>query len=235
MTFIKDFINVLSAGSISFTLLTSIFALIVYFNLLGGRIKSAGGLAFVGLGIFMLLLGIFVPPLLYLGVAYLLILFVLARLGGRLWDTKVGLRLFVFDGCLRVFPRSIGKAIAKHWQTALRLCATRLILQNVPVFGQHPVGDTHDVSGDPVSRASKARESSVDDDKVAFGHDHARLVFEGRRSGLDKVEQTFAARLDMSAVLDVVRRPEAFGGRVVSLVEQGVECLKDERLVLRFR
>src|SRR5713101_997795 len=95
MTFIKDFINVLSAGSISFTLLTSIFALIIYFNLLGGRIKSAGGLAFVGLGVFMLLLGILVPPLLYLGVAYLLILFVLARLGGRLWDTKVGLRLFV--------------------------------------------------------------------------------------------------------------------------------------------
>src|SRR6266576_4024911 len=95
MTFIKDFINVLSAGSISFTLLTSIFALIIYFNLLGGRIKSAGGLAFVGLGVFMLLLGIFVPPLLYLGVAYLLILFALARLGGRLWDTKVGLRLFV--------------------------------------------------------------------------------------------------------------------------------------------
>ena len=58
MTFIKDFINVLSAGSISFTLLSSIFALIVYFNLLGGRIKSAGGLAFVGLGIFMLLMGI---------------------------------------------------------------------------------------------------------------------------------------------------------------------------------
>jgi hypothetical protein len=41
-----------------------------------------------------------------------------------------------------------------------------------------------------------------------------------------------AARLDVGAVLDVVGRPEAFSGRVVSPVEQGVECLKDERLVL---
>src|ERR1700681_1351683 len=98
MTFIKDFINVLSAGSISFTLLTSIFALIIYFNLLGGRMKAVGGMAFIGLGILMLLMGIFVPPLLYLGIAYLLILFALARLGGRLWDTKVGLRLFVIGG-----------------------------------------------------------------------------------------------------------------------------------------
>src|SRR5205823_687116 len=86
---------VLSAGSISFVLLTSIFALLIYFNLLGGRIKSAGGAAFVGFGVLLLVLGIFIRPLLYLGVAYFLILFALSRLGGRIWDTKVGLRLFV--------------------------------------------------------------------------------------------------------------------------------------------
>jgi hypothetical protein len=98
MDFIKDFVNVLSAGSISFLLLTSIFALIIYFNLLNGRIKSAGGLAFLGFGILLLVVGIFIRPLLYLGVAYLLILFALAALGGRLWDTKIGLRLFVVGG-----------------------------------------------------------------------------------------------------------------------------------------
>ena len=38
MTFFKDFVNVLSAASISFILLSSIFAFIVYFNLLGGRL-----------------------------------------------------------------------------------------------------------------------------------------------------------------------------------------------------
>src|SRR6266849_5263486 len=87
-------------------------------------------------------------------------------------------------------PGSIGEAIAEHWQTALRLRASRLILEDVPVFGQHPVGDAHDVGGDPVSRQSGARESSVDDDKVAFSHDHARLIFEGRGRALDKVEET---------------------------------------------
>ena len=100
------------------------------------------------------------------------------------------------------------------------------------MFGQHPVGDAHDVGGDPVSRESSARKSPVDDDKVAFGHDHARLIFEGRGRTLDEVEEAFAARLDVGAVLDVVGRPEAFSCRLVSLVEQGVECLKDERLVL---
>src|SRR6266446_2766299 len=36
----------------------------------------------------------------------------------------------------------------------------------------------------------------------------------------------------MGAVLDVVGRPEAPSGCVVPFVEQGVECLKDKRLVL---
>jgi hypothetical protein len=72
----------------------------------------------------------------------------------------------------------------------------------------------------------------MDDDKVPFGHDHTRLVFERRWRTLNEVEETFAARLDMGAVLDVVGLPEAFSGGVVSLVEKGVERLKDERFVL---
>src|SRR6516225_9395931 len=36
----------------------------------------------------------------------------------------------------------------------------------------------------------------------------------------------------MGAVLNVVGRPEAQGGGVVPFVEQGVECLKDKRLIL---
>ena len=95
MTFIKDFVNVLSAASISFVLLTSIFAFIVYFNLFDGKLKSSTGIGFIVFGVFLLLAGIFILPLLYLGMAYLLILFVLSALGGRLWDTKVGLRLLI--------------------------------------------------------------------------------------------------------------------------------------------
>ena len=95
MTFFKDFVNVLSGASISFVLLSSIFAFIVYFNLLGGRLKSKGGYGLVAFGVFLLIAGIFILPLLYLGIAYLLILFGLVALGPRLWDGKVGLRLLV--------------------------------------------------------------------------------------------------------------------------------------------
>jgi hypothetical protein len=96
MDFIRDFINVLSGASISFLLLSSIFAFIVYFNLLGGTLKSKGGGGFIVFGVLLLVAGLFVRPLLYLGVAYLIVMFALANLGGRLWDSKVGTRLFLF-------------------------------------------------------------------------------------------------------------------------------------------
>ena len=95
MTFLKNFINVLSVASISFILLTAIFAFIVYFNLLDGKIRSKGGMAMVILGVIFLVAGLFITPLLYLGVAYLLSLWGLAALGPRLWDGKVGLWMLI--------------------------------------------------------------------------------------------------------------------------------------------
>ena len=95
MTFLKDFINVLSAGSISFLLLSSVFAFIVFFCLLEGKLKSKGGSVFAAVGVLFLLVGIVIRPLLYLGIAYLLIMFGLSSLGPRLWDRKIGLRLLV--------------------------------------------------------------------------------------------------------------------------------------------
>ena len=100
MTFLKDFINVLSAGSISFLLLSSVFGFIVFFNLMDGRVRSKAGSAFIGFGVLLLVAGIFIRPLLYLAVAYFLLMFVLANLGPRLWDGKVGLwmLILVFGG-----------------------------------------------------------------------------------------------------------------------------------------
>ena len=98
------------------------------------------------------------------------------------------------------------------------------------MLGQHPVGDAHDVGGDPVSRAPGARESPVNDDEVALGHYHARLIFEGRGTGLDEVEETFATRLDVGAVLDVVRRPISRGRLIIPFVEECIECFEDMRL-----
>jgi hypothetical protein len=95
MEFIKHFVNVLSVASISFLLLSSVFAFIVYFNVLDGRIRSRAGTLFIILGIVFAIAGIWVRPLLYLAVAYFAMLFILARLGGRLWDAKVGLWMLI--------------------------------------------------------------------------------------------------------------------------------------------
>ncbi|MDP9193383.1 MAG: hypothetical protein M3P06_16935 [Acidobacteriota bacterium] len=95
MTFLKNFINVLSVASISFILLSAVFAFIVYFNLLDGRIKSKGGIAFVVFGAILAVAGLFVSPLMYLAVAYFLILWALAKLGPRLWDAKVGMWMLI--------------------------------------------------------------------------------------------------------------------------------------------
>ncbi|HYK00814.1 MAG TPA: hypothetical protein VE974_03600 [Thermoanaerobaculia bacterium] len=96
MTFLKNFINVLSVASISFILLTAVFAFIVYFNLMDGRLKDKGGIGFVIFGAICVVAGLFVKPLLYLGVAYFLIMWGLAALGPKLWDAKVGMWLLIF-------------------------------------------------------------------------------------------------------------------------------------------
>ena len=96
MTFIKDYINVLSAASISFLLLSSTFGCIIYFNLLDGRLKSKGGSFFIGLDLAYFIAGIFIRPLLYLAFAFLLIMLILSNLRGRLWDKKVGKWLLIF-------------------------------------------------------------------------------------------------------------------------------------------
>ena len=98
MTFLKDFINVLSGASISFLLLSSLFGCIVYFNLLDGRLKSKAGGGFIAFGAVLVVAGLFIRPLLFLGIAYLPILFLLAYLGPRLWDSKTGLWMAVIIG-----------------------------------------------------------------------------------------------------------------------------------------
>jgi len=98
MTFLKNFVNVLSVASISFILLTAIFTFIVYFNLLDGRIKSKAGIGFIAFGIFLLVTGIWVTPLLYCGIAYMLCLFGLSKLGPRIWEPKIGMWMLILGG-----------------------------------------------------------------------------------------------------------------------------------------
>jgi len=95
MVFLKNFINVLSVASISFILLSSVFAFIVYFNLLDGRIKSKAGTGFIVFGIVLIVAGVWVTPLLYCGIAYFFCLWGLVNLGSRLWERKTGLWLLI--------------------------------------------------------------------------------------------------------------------------------------------
>lgn len=90
MTFLKNFVNVLSIASISFILLSAVFFMILYFNLLDGRLKSKTGIAFIVFGAICAVAGLFVGPLMYLAVAYFLTLWGLSSLGPKLWDAKVG-------------------------------------------------------------------------------------------------------------------------------------------------
>ena len=96
MTFIRNFINVLSVASISFILLSAVFAFIVYFNLLDGRLKDKGGIGFIVFGAICAVAGLFVPPLMYLAVAYFLVLWGCAAMGPRLWEPKTGKWLLIF-------------------------------------------------------------------------------------------------------------------------------------------
>jgi Cytochrome b(C-terminal)/b6/petD len=95
MTFLKNFINVLSVASISFILLTAVFAQLIYFNLLDGKLREKGGIAFIVFGVILAVAGLFVTPLMYLAVAYFLSMWGLAKLGGRIWDGKVGAWLLI--------------------------------------------------------------------------------------------------------------------------------------------
>src|SRR6476620_9360772 len=58
------------------------------------------------------------------------------------------------------------------------------------------------------------------------------LIFHRSRGAPDQIKEAVASRWNMSAVLNVVGRPELLGGGKVLPVEQRVESLKDHRLVL---
>src|ERR1700691_1343799 len=102
------------------------------------------------------------------------------------------------------------------------------------MLDEHAVLNTNDVRRDPVHGKAEARKSTVHDYDVSFSHDRSRFVVQRRWDALDEVEQTLAARRDMSAVLHVIRGPVALSRSVVPSVEQRVKSLENQRLVLFF-
>src|SRR5713101_626035 len=102
------------------------------------------------------------------------------------------------------------------------------------MLDQNAILDANYVRHNPVQRQAVARVSSVQDDKVPFGHNRSRLIPKRRRNALNEIEQAIATRRDMSAMLDVVGRPITFSCFVVALIEERVESFKDKCFVFRF-
>ena len=72
--------------------------------------------------------------------------------------------------------------------------------------------DANNVRHNPVCRLAVARVSAVEDDKISLRHNGSWFVLEGARSAPDQIKQAIATGHDMSAVLDIVRRPETRSG-----------------------
>src|SRR5258708_2782735 len=100
------------------------------------------------------------------------------------------------------------------------------------MFDENSILQANDVRGDPVHRQSDVGEPAMNDDVVTFCKNHPWLILKRRRSGLDEVEESGSSRLDMGTVLNVVGRPKSLRSRVVSLIEQGIECVQYDRLFL---
>src|SRR6266404_5098331 len=126
------------------------------------------------------------------------------------------------------------ESLSEHGSSTFRLLFRGLILNDVPMFHQDSVLNAHNIRRNPIHRSTETAKPPVHDHQVSLSHDHSRFVLQRWWNALDKVEKTLTARLDMGAVLNVVRRPVALGRRIVPLVEQCVEGREDQRLVLLF-
>ncbi len=134
-------------------------------------------------------------------------------------EVKIGLGLV---------PASLGETVSEHRSTTLGFRLRSLVLKHIPVFDENSIHDAEDIRRDPALWPAMSREASVDDHEIPLGHDHAGPIFQRRRNVLDQTEETIAAGLDMSAVLDVVGRPVALSRHIVSLVEESIEGLEDD-------
>src|SRR5580700_8220069 len=100
------------------------------------------------------------------------------------------------------------------------------------MLNQNAVLDAQDVGCNPIHREAECAESPVHNYNIALGNDESGFVLQGRRCVLYQIEQSIPSWLDVSAVLDVLRRPKRLSGRVVALVKQCVKRLEHEVLVL---
>jgi hypothetical protein len=91
------------------------------------------------------------------------------------------------------------------------------------MFDKDSVLNAHNIGGNPIHRSTETTKSPVHNHEVSLSHDRSRFELQRWWDALDEIEETIAARSDMSTVLNIVRRPETLSGYIVTLVEQRVE------------
>src|SRR5258706_8339447 len=83
--------------------------------------------------------------------------------------------------------------------------------------------------------APKPEKRAMDNHEISPGEDGLWLILQRGRKALDEIEQTLSGRLNMSAVLNVVRRPITFSRHIITSIEQRVERFQYKLfVVLRF-
>src|ERR1700733_7387342 len=102
------------------------------------------------------------------------------------------------------------------------------------MFGKDSVLNTHNICGNLIDLSAETAESSLHDHDVSLSHDCSRFILQRWGDALDKIEQTLTAGCDMSAVLNLVGRPEALSGCIVTPVEQSVEGFENKSFIFRF-
>src|SRR5712671_4850502 len=70
----------------------------------------------------------------------------------------------------------VRERVPEHWKTALRTIAGRLIFDDVPVLGQHPVGYADGIHHNPRRGQAVTTKPAANHDPVAFGDRPLRLV-----------------------------------------------------------
>jgi hypothetical protein len=91
------------------------------------------------------------------------------------------------------------------------------------MLDQPPFPYDEDVGRYPTGWSAETGKSSVNDHQIALGHNYVVLVFQRVRQTLNESEESLTSRSDVGTVLNVIRWPEPFLRRIISLIEQGVE------------
>ncbi len=128
---------------------------------------------------------------------------------------------------------SVGETVSEHRSTTLGFRLRRLVLKHIPVFDEHSIHDAEDVRRDPLfgRPCPEKRPWTITKSPSATMTPGSYVSVDG--TFLIRLERPSRPGLDMSAVLDVVRRPVALSRHIVSLVEEGIEGLEDKCFVLR--